>query len=174
MYSEENIPKSDLRVPNGLRKPLKEKVGDLVDGKLPERYTKYDCIITVGDVVTDVLIEQDIVPDLALVDGKTRRGEYESKGSVHEKTINIKNPAGIITRDAWEAIQYGLNHEEPITIIVDGEEDLLSLVVIALANKGCLVIYGIPDEGMVINIVDNGIKAKSWEVINKMVNVNED
>ncbi len=174
MYSENDIPGYDLRVPKDLRAPLKSKLGKIVDGQLPEEFTKYECIITVGDVVTDVLTQQNIVPDLALIDGKTKRGEYRTDINSYEKTINIKNPAGLITRDSWKAIQSGLDDEKPVKIMVDGEEDLLSLVVIALARKDCLVIYGIPNEGMVINIVDDEIKAKCWEVINKMVKVNED
>ncbi len=174
MCNIDGIPKADLKLPEELRTPLKETFGELVDGPLPEKYCRYGCIITVGDVVTDILIGQGITPDLALVDGKTRRGDYESKIPSLEKTINIKNPAGVITRDAWEAIIDGLDQEDPVKIIVDGEEDLLSLVVIALADKDCLVIYGIPGEGMVVNIVDDGIKTKSWEVINNMVKVKKD
>jgi len=174
MYNTEKIPEIDLKLPDDFRTPLKEKIGELVQGNLPEKYCGYECIISVGDVVTDVLIEQGITPDLALIDGKTRRGDYESSTPSLEKTINIKNPAGVITRDAWEAVVNGLEHEDPVMIIVDGEEDLLSLVVIALASEDCLVIYGIPNEGMVINIVNDDIRSKSWEVINNMVKVNED
>ncbi len=174
MYDNNNLPNTDLRLPEDLRKPLKQKLGEVVKGELPDKYTGYDCIITVGDVVTDVLYKQCIYPDLALIDGKTKRGTYEGLDYSDEKTINIKNPAGMITTDAWQYIRYGLECDEPVVIYVDGEEDLLSLVAITLAEKGCLVIYGIPDQGMVINIIDDDIKAKSWELINKMVKVNED
>ncbi len=174
MYSSKNLPDTDLRLPQDLRTPLKEKLGELVTGDLPNKYGKYDCIITVGDVVSEVLFEQGITPDLSLIDGKTRRGKYNVQDFSVEKTINIKNPAEMITKEAWQSIQYGLDCDGSVLIKVEGEEDLLSLVAVALADKGCLVIYGIPEEGMVINIVDDDIKSKSWEVINNMVKVNED
>jgi len=174
MFDRNKLPDVDLRLPTESRQPLKEKLGELVEGDLPDKYRDYECIITVGDVVTDVLYEQGITPDLALIDGKTKRGKYNGRDFSDEKTINIKNPAEMITKDAWRSIKYGLDREEPVIIKVQGEEDLLSLVAIALAEKDCLVIYGIPDEGMVINIIDDDIKSKSWEVINNMVKVNED
>ncbi|MFW6304733.1 MAG: GTP-dependent dephospho-CoA kinase family protein [Candidatus Saliniplasma sp.] len=174
MYNNDNLPDVDLKLPENLRTSLKKTVGELVSGKLPKRYTDNDCIITVGDVVTEIIYGQGIIPDLAVIDGKTKRGDYEVKYLLDEKTINIKNPAEIIKSEAWQSIQNGLDCDEPVIIKVDGEEDLLSLVAIALAEKDCLVIYGIPDEGMVINIIDDDIKVKSWEVINNMVKVNED
>lgn len=80
----------------------------------------------------------------------------------------MKNPAGMIVEEAWQIVQKAIESEEPVVIKVDGEEDLLSLVAIIRAPLDGLVIYGIPERGMVINRVDDRIKEKTWEVINKM------
>ena len=165
------IPDSDLRLKEENRQKLKETLGPVVSGALPSEYTDRNCIIAVGDVVTDILLDQGITPDVSIVDDRTRRGDYDIRERPQEKTLNIKNPAGIITKEAWKTVQQALDNEEPVLIQVDGEEDLLSLVSIALSPEGCLVIYGIPDEGMVINDVNRGIKEKTWEVINNMIKI---
>lgn len=168
---DRTTPECDLKLPEHLRNKLKVTLGPVVSGKLPEKYQQASCIISVGDVVTDILVEQGIIPDVSIVDQKTRRGDYEPKKRPHEKTIYITNPAGTIKKKVWKTIQRAIDIDEPVLIQVDGEEDLLSLVCIALCKKGCLVIYGIPEEGMVINEVDQEIKDKTWEIINNMIKI---
>ncbi|MFP4050496.1 MAG: GTP-dependent dephospho-CoA kinase family protein [Thermoplasmata archaeon] len=167
------IPDNDLTLPEDNRDELKQTLGPIVSGELPEEYTDKKPIIAVGDVVTDILIKQGITPDVCIYDGITRRGNYDKKQKRPEKTLNIKNPAGMITKESWKVIQEAINIKEPVSIEVDGEEDLLSLVSIALCPEGGIVIYGIPSKGMVINEVDSEIKRKALEVINKMIKVDE-
>ncbi len=177
MKEEEfSVPDTDLFLPGSLREKLKETLGPVVSDDLPSKYREKEPVVTVGDVVTDVLLEQGMIPDLALYDGKTRRGEYrsETRRELEEiKTVKLENPAERITVEAWKTIEKGLNMDEPLFIEVDGEEDLLSLPCIMLCPKGGIVIYGIPGEGMVINEVNDYIKSKTWEVINKMKKVND-
>ncbi len=168
-----DIPETTLKLPLELRKELKEKLGPVIDGQLPERYNDRD-IIAVGDVVTDKIIDSGVIPKLSIVDEKTRRGDYKKGDRPQEKIIYIKNPPELITKESWRAIGYGIKFEGPVLIKVIGEEDLLSLVSIMRSEDGTLVIYGIPDEGMVINEVDEELKNKTREVINKMHKIKED
>lgn len=170
---DHDIPKATFKLPKELRKELKEKLGPVVDGELPEKYRERN-IIAVGDVVTDKIIESGVTPILSIVDGKTRRGEYEKDHRPQKKIIYIKNPAEMITKGSWRAIERGITVEEPVLIKVIGEEDLLSLVAILCSLEGYLVIYGIPEEGMVINEIDEELKEKTREVINKMHKIKED
>lgn len=169
---DRDVPKTDLRLKEESREELKKTLGPIVKGELPGRYVDKKPLIAVGDVVTETLLEQDIRPDVAIVDGKTRRGEFK-RDWTEEKTINIRNPPEVIKQESWNAIQDGISSEKPTFIEVDGEEDLLSLVAIALCPLGGLVIYGVPSEGMVINEVSEEIKDKTWEVINDMIEANE-
>ncbi len=170
--NERDIPDTDLRLEEESREELKKTLGPVVKGELPEKYIDKEPLIAVGDVVTDILLGQDIEPDVAIVDGKTRRGEFE-RDWTEEKTINIRNPPEVIKQESWNAIQDALSSEKPAFIKVDGEEDLLSLAAIALCPLKGLVVYGVPSKGMVINEVSEDIKDKTWEVINKMIEVNE-
>lgn len=167
------IPDHDLKLPEGNREELKQTLGLVISGELPEKYTDRTPIIAVGDVVTDILIKQGITPNVCIYDGITRRGNYDKEQERPEKTLNIKNPAGMIKQESWEVIQEAITIKEPVSIEVDGEEDLLSLVSIALCPKGGIVIYGIPSKGMVVNEVDSEIRRKTLDVINKMIKVDE-
>lgn len=167
------IPDTDLRLKEEDREELKRTLGPVVEGELPERFMKKTPIITVGDVVTDTLLEQGIRPDVGVVDGKTQRDDYEFREWDEEKTIKLKNPPSLIKKEAWTTIKEAIEREEKVMLFVEGEEDMLSLVAIALCPLGGIVIYGVPGEGMVINKVSKDVKKKTWEIINKMIEVDD-
>jgi len=156
------------------RDELKRTLGPVIEGELPEEFVKKSPKITVGDVVTDTLLEQGIIPDVSIVDGKTQRGDFEKREWKDlEKISRLRNPRSSISKEAWDKVKQAIERDEKVTIIVDGEEDMLSLVSIVLCPKGGLVIYGIPDEGMVINEISEDIKEEAWEIINKMIEVED-
>ncbi len=174
--SIEDLPESDLKLKREQRSQLKKALGNVVKGGLPERYKVKEPIITVGDYVTHTLLEQHIIPDLGIVDNKTRRGPYEEKawdGKEFDKKIDLKNAPERINEESWKIIKRSIEDEEKILIEVHGEEDLLSLPAIIICPLGGIVIYGVPDKGMVINKVTEDLKEKAWEVINNMIEVNE-
>ncbi len=45
-----------------------------------------------------------------------------------EKTVHVNNPQGTITEEAISAIKEALEKNEHTHIVVDGEEDLLTLI----------------------------------------------
>ncbi|MFO7992311.1 MAG: GTP-dependent dephospho-CoA kinase family protein [Thermoplasmata archaeon] len=165
------IPDTDLRLPVKERFILRDILGEIIKGELPERFMNYSPIITVGDFVTNTLFQQGIIPDVSIIDGKTRRGSYSIEEIPDVEIVELKNPAGHITESSWEKIHAAIAADEKVLIDVDGEEDMLSLVCIILCPKNGIVIYGIPSEGMVVNVVNYKIKKKSWQVINNMKKV---
>ncbi len=167
------IPDADLRLEEKDRGALKQTLGPVVEGELPERYIDKRPIISVGDVVTDTLIEQGIRPDLGIVDGKTQRDDYDFRDWDEEEKMVIENPPSLIKKEAWKIIGEAIERDKKELVFVEGEEDMLSLVAIALCPIGGIVIYGIPGEGMVINVVSKDLKEKAWEIINKMIEVDE-
>lgn len=163
----------DLKLPKEIRGDLRELLGPIVTGYLPEKYHGHRPIITVGDVVTEVLVSQGITPDVAVIDYFTRRGEYSPDLNDEIKKLKLKNPQGYIMSDSWKMMKKAIEHPEPVIINVDGEEDLLSLVAIILCPNDGLVIYGVPSRGMVVNVSDEDKKKKARQVINRMNKVNE-
>lgn len=73
-------------------------------------------------------------------------------------TYQVKNPAGVISMESWDAIRRAMRHEESL-ISVDGEEDLLALPCITESQDNSLVLYGQPSEGLVVVKISPGIRA---------------
>ncbi|WP_436345965.1 GTP-dependent dephospho-CoA kinase family protein [Natronorubrum sp. FCH18a] len=141
-----------LVLPDDLRHELKEPMGPIetdadvllegVDGPL----------IAVGDVVTYHFLQAGRAPDVALVDERTKRSavDEEIRKTVTESThLEAVNPPAEISAEVIEALLEGLASDEPTTILVEGEEDLVALPAIVAAPEGASVVYGQPDEGMV-------------------------
>jgi hypothetical protein len=52
--------------------------------------------------------------------------------------------------------------------VVEGEEDLLTLVAVVEAPENSLVVYGQPREGLVVVKVDEKIKKRVKEIVDSM------
>jgi len=131
-------------------------------------YIKSKMLITVGDATTDRLLELGIVPAIQIVDGRERRVERDLPLEKYTKVIKCDNPAGTISAEAVRAFKEALLSEKPVRIIVNGEEDLLGAVVIALAPDNSVMFYGQPLEGLVAVKINNETRGKLREVINKI------
>jgi len=127
-----------------LRKPLGKVIRDVEEEEIKGR------IVCVGDMVTMMLHEKGIMPDMAIVDYKIERKEYKGKPFHAEEVIRVRNPPGVITKELWNAIATGYAKEKKILIEVEGEEDLAALPAIYLAPDDTTVIYGLPSVGMVV------------------------
>ena len=67
--------------------------------------------------------------------------------------IHVKNPAGTLTDELIQALKYAVLHP-PVTINVDGEEDLTVIPLILAAPLGAIVLYGQPHKGVVVRTVN--------------------
>jgi hypothetical protein len=132
------------------------------------QYLKNDLTISVGDATTDKLLELGIVPAIQIVDGRERRVERDLPLENYVKVIRCSNPAGTISKEAVDAFKEALTSEKPVRIIVDGEEDLIGAVAIALAPDNSVMFYGQPLEGLVVVTVNDESRSKLKEVINKI------
>jgi len=159
-----------------LRIILKGRIGPVVSGDaFFEEVKKPGSLITVGDVVTCDCVEAGRVPDIAIVDLKTRRKESRP-GPPRERwdtVTSITNPPGCISSRAVEEIKKVIDNvfnkkKGKTLIVVDGEEDLLSLVAIAAAPDGTRVIYGLPDVGATVVEVTPPTRKKALLAIESM------
>ena len=160
-----------------LRIKLKEPFGTLVKGSFDQTMAKMreikaekpPKIVSVGDTVTKNLHDYQIPPDLSIIDNQCMRKKFQPI-TYASKAINVKNPQGTITREAVEAIKEALKSSEHIHIVVDGEEDLLTLVAVLYAPENSVVVYGQPYEGIVLVKVSPEKKAKATEFLKAMEN----
>ena len=75
----------------------------------------------------------------------------------------VENPAGGITQELWDSVEWGLKHL-PRRIRVIGEEDLAAVVVFLLAPIGASVLYGL-DEKLVVVTVTEKLKQEAKKLL---------
>ncbi|MEZ5335473.1 MAG: GTP-dependent dephospho-CoA kinase family protein [Methanolobus sp.] len=151
-----------LTLPETLRPRFREIFGRLYRGKGDDTIVKLSGdlgsptkLISVGDVTTFHLLNHGIIPDILVVDDRTKRGPASDRvvvGTKHEgfTEISVDNPAGVITEDLIDAVGNALKTEKHVRIFVRGEEDLAAVPAILMAPVGSAVLYGQPDEGVVL------------------------
>ena len=96
------------------------------------------------------------------------RGIEESVDYTVDETYHILNPQGLITAESWTVIGKALKEKGKIKIVVDGEEDLLGIPVVLLAPRGSLMLYGQPNEGIVIVTINNESKGFAKRILKEM------
>jgi GTP-dependent dephospho-CoA kinase len=150
-----------LILPDELRHELKEPMGPIETDADVLLEGVEGPLLTVGDVVTYHVLQTGRVPDVALVDERTKREmvDAEIRDTVTEAVdVEARNPPAELSVDVIETLVNALEREEPTTILVDGEEDLVALPAIVAAPDGASVVYGQPDEGMVHVVVDEEVR----------------
>lgn len=174
-----------MSIPSEVLAELKKPLGKLIlDSDITEKKIKKEItgikhkIITVGDRSTERVVSFGIYPDLAIIDGVERRqakekilnyGMTELRAKNFNK-ISCINPAGTITKEAVDKIQFALTGEKNVILRVFGEEDLLTLPVCYFAPNHSLVCYGQPLEGLVLVNVNDAMKRKAKELMKSINN----
>ena len=152
-----------------------KNTNDKIYLKSPEFLKKTEYIITVGDICTIKIFEQIREPDLAIVDLKTKRNtlldpeQLKIMNKIGYNNIEVRNPAGTISKALWKAIESSLSEEKSSKITVKGEEDLAALAVISMAPEEAKVIYGMPDRGMVVVDVNQQSKKRANDFLKRML-----
>ena len=166
-----------LILPEKLRKKLKKPLGTLIAGNFDETVKKFKEILTkekptrliaVGDAVSESLMKNGVFPDIFIIDNRIMRKEITPIEFGAERPLYAKNPAGTISKEAWEKIKNALNSDIQTKIIIDGEEDLLALPAVLFAPENSFVVYGQPREGMVIIKVTEEKRREVESIIDEM------
>ncbi len=131
-------------------------------------------IVSVGDVISENMAKCGISAHLAIVDNRVMRQPRKPVVLKVNQTIHVKNPPGTITDEAWLAVKKALKQKQLTKIVVDGEEDLLALVVLLHAPLNALVVYGQPYEGIVAIKVTRRKRQKAGRIIEAMQPITKD
>ena len=111
-------------------------------------------LVAVGDVTVATLLSIGVTPDIAVIDGQTKREALDEASRVDvapfDHVLHAVNPPGQLTPSLFEAIANALGANQPTVIVVEGEEDLAPLFVHLLAPVHTVVLYGQPREGVVV------------------------
>ena len=125
-------------------------------------------IITVGDRTTEKMIEFGIIPSLQIIDGFEKRQKRDYPKIGKESELKIDNPAAEITLQSIQIIKKAFEMSSPVRLIVNGEEDLLVLPVCLFAPENSVVMYGQPNEGLVIAEITDELRDKVQKIVNQM------
>ena len=139
-----------------------EKLKELIEKEKPST------IISVGDIVSIQMIKHRIALNILIVDNKTMRKPIQPITVDVDQTLYAKNPPGTITDEAWDAIKLAIEQKGRTKVIVDGEEDLLTIVTVLSAPEDALVVYGQPHKGVVAVKVTKETREKMHCIIDAM------
>jgi len=163
-----------VKLPDSLRDQFKTPLGILLpigqDNK--ENIEKYlsnnPYLITVGDKTTEKMINFGLIPSLQIIDGFEKRQKRDLPKLGNATELKIDNPAAEITLESIEIIKKAFSMTAPVRITVMGEEDLLVLPVCIHAPDNSIVLYGQPNEGLVLVEISTEIRNKAQTLLDLM------
>lgn len=181
-----NFQKKTLKLPENLREKLRNPLGKVITTtkKVVQsiELLKPTMIIAVGDIIYTSLIKTGLIPDLGIIDYRSRRRpilnfKFEIFNEIFKSNFQfskkIINESGTINLKAVEAIKNTIENflrlHHPQGVIINGEEDLLALPAVLLAPLGSVVLYGQYGLGVVAVLVTEAMKKKVKSILNKFI-----
>jgi uncharacterized protein (UPF0218 family) len=160
-----------------LRVFLKEPFGTLIEGTPEQTMAKLRAmvdeakpprLVSVGDVVSKNMHQCNLHPQLTIIDYVSLRNQAMPKEAPVDRTIQVKNPQGTITNQARAAVKAALDSDLHTHIVVEGEEDLLTLAAVLYAPLGSFVVYGQPHVGIVVVLASSDKKEQVKKLLKEM------
>ena len=161
-------------LPQGMRSRLAKPLGRLFTGEgtknkhFAAAVSEAKMVITVGDKVTESVYALGRTPDIQVVDGFERRMKRLPPEVPYSRLIEVKNPAGFLTNEAIAGVRAAYRGKKPVRVLVEGEEDLVAIPIIALAPSTAVIFYGQPGIGIVAVKADAKVKARNRSIMAEM------
>ena len=164
--------KKTLLLPKSLRKNLRQPLGKVFKetGRLIKFVRRLNPVMTiaVGDIISQKIEQRQFIPDVKIIDFRSRRHSIYAPSSSTGRTINR---AGTVNSQSVKSIDSAIKKtlltKKPKTVAILGEEDLLALPAIILAPLNSLVLYGQWNMGVVAVYVTEEIKYKIIKLLKK-------
>jgi hypothetical protein len=154
------------RLPDSLREKLAMPAGLAIFGsekQVAVRFNKlvwdkkFKKVITVGDCCS-----LNLVSNVKIFDGKTRRKRLKENLSYN---LFLSNPASTIQSEAWPVLKEAIFFNK--NVFVEGEEDLMVIPCVLLAEAGTAVVYGYPLKGICVIEVSPPVKKYFNDLLSK-------
>ncbi len=172
------MPEELLTLPEELRGELKEPLGPIYTDTEGLLAAAGEPVVAVGDIVTYHLLEASHTPAVALIDERTKREAVDSEvtkvvvgdngAPTFDERIAVANPAATLTAELLSALRAAVASDATTLLVVDGEEDLAALPAILSAPEGASVVYGQPEEGMVLVTADEPARDRARSLLERM------
>lgn len=164
-----------------LRKPLGEVINynQVEKRKIIELREATSKFITVGDTTTAQVVSFDVVPEVSVVDGFEKRSAAKMSVSKLKSMItalldkelieySCTNRAGTLSLEVLRVIFRALMSHDPVLVRVKGEEDLITLPLVAYAPTDSRILYGQPSQGIVVVRVENRIQETAKHLMRRI------
>lgn len=163
-----------MKLPDSLRDQLKIPLGILLSEShadktnIEKNLSENSYVITVGDRTTEKMIEFGLIPSLQIIDSQEKRVKREPPKLANATELTVNNPAAEITSQSIDIIKKAFTMQPPVRLCVNGEEDLLVIPVCIYAPENSVVLYGQPNEGLVIVKITPEIRNKTQTLLDSM------
>ncbi len=160
-----------LRLPEDQRHLFQRPFGTLypsLDPVIPLLVGKL--FFSVGDVVTDHLLQAGYPPAIAIIDGQTMRRPHNGVEIPAYQITHVTNPPGCISSDLIQATKTAVVVGKTV-IQVAGEEDLAVLPLALASPDGSLILYGQPGEGLVVLEISPSVREKARNFLDKFESI---
>ena len=163
-----------MKLPDSLRDQLKIPLGVLLlenqadKTNILKHLSENSYIISVGDRTTEKMIDFGLIPSLQIIDGQEKREKREPPKIENAIELVVENPAAEITFQSISLIKHAFTLQSPVRLFVIGEEDLLVLPVCIYAPENAVVLYGQPNEGLVLVKITSEIRNKAQTLLDLM------
>ncbi len=163
-----------MKLPDSLRDQLKIPLGILLPESqadktnIEKHLSENSYVITVGDRTTEKMIEFGLIPSLQIIDSQEKRAKREPPKLANATELTVDNPAAEITPQSIDVIKQAYTMQPPVRISVNGEEDLLVIPVCVYAPENAIILYGQPNEGLVIVKITPEIRNKTQKLLDSM------
>ena len=107
-------------------------------------------------------------PFLQIIDGQEKRVKRKLPDSKVLTELSCNNPPAEITVESIDLIRKSFFSKPPVRITVTGEEDLLVIPVCIYAPENSVVMYGQPNQGLVVTTITPEIKNKAQNLLDSM------
>jgi uncharacterized protein (UPF0218 family) len=163
-----------VKLPDSLRNQLKIPLGILLPESqadktnIEKHLSGNSYVISVGDRTTEKMIEFGLIPSLQIIDSQEKRAKREPPTLANATELTVDNPAGEITPQSIDIIKKAFTMKPPVRLGVKGEEDLLVIPVCIYAPENAIILYGQPNEGLVIVKITPEIRNKTQKLLDSM------
>lgn len=121
--------------------------------------------VVVGDYALSQFLLNSWPYQVGVYDKKTKRAPFvDQQLSKIKPDIVFDNPAGTISAATFKEI-FKLDLKKTHHILVEGEEDLVTVAFILTLPLGSIIYYGQPDQGMVKLTISEELKDKVLKVL---------
>lgn len=139
-----------------------KKLKELIEKEKPSM------VISVGDAVSNNMMKHNISSQVLIIDNKIMRAAVQPAAVDAKQTVYLKNPPGTLTEEAWIVIRKALSARGRTKVLIEGEEDLLTLVTVLCAPKTSFVVYGQPYQGIVVVKVTERTRERVRRIVDAM------